>query len=120
MLYANLSDQHIEQLRPFIQQIVKTEVDKALADYSKLYEQHLKRVENVKFSSIKVLCKTIGKSRQQIYNWETGKVHGINISGYVRKVGRYKEYDVNGIKLYLKRKDENERFGSPRFPNPTI
>lgn len=121
MFYPKLPDEHIDQLLPHLQRLVKAEVDRAMAIHSQLYEQHLKRLETANFSSIKILCKALGKSRQQIYNWEKGKVHGIDISGFVRKTGRFKEYDVDGIKSYIKRKvAQSEWSGSSRFSKRSV
>jgi hypothetical protein len=116
MLYSKLPNEQVAQFLPLIQEMVKNEVEKAMALQSKLYEQHIKRLEQVRFSSIKILCKEIGKSRQQVHNWELGKVSGIDISGHVLKNGRFKTYDVDGIKSVLQKNiDMAERSGSTRF-----
>ncbi len=116
MLYNQLAQEHIIQLIPYIQDVVKMEVDKAMSNYSKLYEQDLKRTAKVQYSSIQELCIVIGKTRQQVYNWEMGKVQGLDISSFIKKTGRFKSYDIEGIKLYLEKLiDHAERFGSSRF-----
>jgi len=116
MLYNNLPQEHIFQLIPYIQEAVKIEVEKAMSINSKLYEQHLKRTAKVHYSTIQELCKQIGKSRQQVHNWEVGKVKAIDISSFIKTIGRFKRYDIDGIKLYLEELIENEeRFGSSRF-----
>lgn len=94
MLYGKLPYEQIEQLRPLIEEIVNLEVALAMSRYSKLYDQNLKKQDIAKYSNVKMLCKEIGKSRQQVHNWELGKVHNINISEFIKRNGRLKLYDI--------------------------
>ncbi|BDQ11694.1 hypothetical protein [Sediminibacterium sp. TEGAF015] len=105
MLYGKLPYEQIEQLRPLIEEIVNNQVALAMSRFSELYEQSLKRQKTEKYYNIKTLCDAISRTRQQVRNWELGKVHNINISEYITRNGRLKLYDVEGIKAYLKRKN---------------
>lgn len=104
MILSKLSSEEIEQLQSFIKYTVKNEVEIAMSEYSNIYAESLKKRKSIKLSNTNALCKAIGKSRQQVHNWEQGKVHGINISEFVVRRGRLKFYDVEGIKAYLSTK----------------
>lgn len=107
-----LSEEQINDLKYLITVIVQEE----LVKFTPFYEQEITRIENASYVSQKEAIVKLGISRQTLYSWEKGGVSAIDISSFVKRKGRFKFYDVEGIKsLREEVQVYAEKYGSSRF-----
>jgi hypothetical protein len=83
-----------EELKPFVIEMIRAE----LAKFVKSYEAELDRADSGVYTRVKEACRSLGVSRQTLYNWENGPY---DIGSFVKLQGRYKLYDVESIKAKL-------------------
>lgn len=110
-----LSEEQINDLQYLIKVIVREE----FAKFTPIYEREMARKENASYVSQKEAIQKLGISRQTLYSWEKGEVSVLDISPFVKRQGRFKFYDIAGIKsLREEVQVKAEKYGSTRFSKP--
>ena len=100
--YRYFKDSQFEELKTIIQEVVKVELVRFSSYYKKMIDQEDKAI----YVGIETICKEFSVSRQTVFNWEKGKVIGLNIAPFVRKTGGRKQYNLAAIKLEIEQKNK--------------